>query len=235
MRQLRDNPTRPIEPNALPALWRDSIPRRPDWPVHAMTDSMIAKAMEGYYVTDPQTVRLGPLARQLERGTVLYPNDILSLGVVQQNIGRRPIVWAITAGRGFGGLGEYVLQQGLGFSLHTTKPDTTLPAIDNRRLAGAPLDVPTTERLLWDTYHYAGLLQGDVTKLESTSASIASTLSLPFTQLAYAYSARGQHEQMDRALDRAMQLTPNPDLRTVLAELRVRGTDTATVRETPGQ
>ena len=208
---------------------------RPDRPLHSMTDSMIAVAMNGYVVPADQQVTLGPVSRTLQAGSFLLPNDILTLGVVQQNIGRRPIVWAITAGRGFGGLGEYVLQQGLGFSLYTTKPDTTLPAIDNRRLAGAPLDVPTTERLLWDTYHYAGLLQGDVTKLESTSASIASTLSLPFTQLAYAYSARGQHEQMDRALDRAMQLTPNPDLRTVLAELRVRGTDTATVRETPGQ
>jgi hypothetical protein len=30
---------------------------------------------------------------------------------------------------------------------------------------------------------------------------------------------------MIRALDRAMQLTPNPALRTTLAELRVRGLD----------
>ena len=56
----------------------------------------------------------------------------------------------------------------------------------------------------------AGLLEGDVTKLESTSASIASSLSLPFTQLAYAYSARGRHENMQRAVERAMQLSPNP-------------------------
>jgi hypothetical protein len=90
-------------------------------------------------------------------------------------------------------------------------------------LAGAPLDVPTTERLVWEAYRYGGLLQGDVTKLESTSASIASTLSLPFTQLAYAYSARGQQQKMQRALDRAVQLSPNPALRAALAELRVKG------------
>jgi hypothetical protein len=95
-----------------------------------------------------------------------------------------------------------------------------------RRLAGAPLDIPTTERLVWETYRYGGLLQGDVTKLESTSASIASTLSLPFTQLAYAYSARGQQDKLLRTLERAMQLTPNPSLRTALAELRIRGVDT---------
>jgi hypothetical protein len=191
-----------------------------------MTDSMIAAAMTGYVVPEDQQVSLGPLTRTLKAGSFLLPNDILTLSVVQHNVGRRPIVWAITSGKGFGGLGEYVVQQGLGFALQTAKPDTTSPSLDVRRLAGAPLDIPTTERLLWETYRYAGLLEGDVTKLESTAASIASTMSLPYTQLAYAYSERGQYEKMERALDRAMRLSPNPALRAALAELRVRGTDT---------
>ena len=80
-----------------------------------MTDSMIAAAMSGYVVRDDQQVTLGPITRTLARGSFLLPNDILSLGVVQQNLGRRPIVWAVTAGRGFAGLGEYVVQRGLGF------------------------------------------------------------------------------------------------------------------------
>ena len=90
-------------------------------------------------------------------------------------------------------------------------------------LAGAPLDIPTTERLVWDTYRYGKLLEGDVTTLESTSASIASTLSLPFTQLSYVYSARGQRDKLLRAIERAMQLTPNSELRRALAELVVQG------------
>jgi hypothetical protein len=187
-----------------------------------MTDSMIASALNGYLVPRDQQVSLGPLSRTLKGGSFLLPNDILTLGVVRQNVGRRPIVWAITAGREFGGLENYVVQQALGFSLRTSPPDTTSAAMDTRRLAGATLDIPTTERLLWDTYRYAGLLEGDVTTLESTSASIASTLSLPYTQLTYAYSARGQQDKMLRALERAMQLTPNPALRAALAELRVR-------------
>jgi len=192
-----------------------------------MTDSMIGSAMSGYVVPQNQQVTLGSVSRNLKAGTFLLPNDILTLSIVQQNVGRRPIVWAITTGREFGGLSEYVVQQGLGYSLRSSPPDTTSPAIDTRRLAGAPLDIPTTERLVWDTYRYADLLHGDVTKLETTSASIASTLSLPFTQLTYAYSARGQQEKLLRALDQAMQLTPNQSLRTALAELRVRGKDTA--------
>jgi hypothetical protein len=225
MRQLRDAPARPVNQNALPPLWRGALMPKPDRPLHTMTDSMIAAAMSGYVVPEDQPVSLGPLTRTLKAGSFLLPNDILTLSVVQHNVGQRPIVWAITSGKGFGGLGEYVVQQGLGFALRTARPDTTSPSLDLRRLAGAPLDIPTTERLLWETYRYAGLLEGDVTKLESTSASIASTMSLPYTQLAYAYSERGQYDKMDRALDRAMRLSPNPALRAALAEMRVRGTD----------
>ena len=227
MRQLRDNPVRPVDRTALPSIWQGAMRQPPSERLHSMTDSMIAAATNGYVVPEDQNVSLGPISRTLRAGSFLLPNDILTLSIVRQNIGRRPIVWAITTGREFGGLSEYVVQQGLGYNLRSSAPDTTSPALDTRRLAGAPLDIPTTERLVWDTYRYAGLLDGDVTKLESTSASIAATLSLPFTQLTYAYSARGQQEKLSQALQRAMQLTPNPALRTALAELRVRGADSS--------
>jgi hypothetical protein len=223
MRQLRDNPVRPVDRKALPPIWQAAVRPPPDQPLHSMTDSMISTAMNGYVVPQDQRVTLGPLSRTLRRGSFLLPNDILTLSVVQQNVRRRPIVWAITAGREFGGLGDYVVQQALGFVLRTSPPDTTSPALDTRRLAGAPLDIPTTERLVWETYRYGRLLKGDVTTLESTSASIAATLSLPFTQLAYAYSARNQQDKLLRAVDRATQLSPSSSLRTALAELRVQG------------
>jgi hypothetical protein len=223
MRQLRENAIRPVDRKHLPAIWQGAVRPPPNQPLHTMSDAMIASAMNGYLVPEDQKVTLGPLTRVLKKGTYLLPNSILTMAVVQQNVGRRPIVWAITTGREFGGLAEYVVQQALGYSLRTAPPDTTSPALETRRLAGAPLDIPTTERLVWDTYRYADLLNSDATKLESTSASIASTLSLPFTQLTYAYSARGQQEKMLRALERAMKLTPNPALRTALTELRVQG------------
>jgi hypothetical protein len=222
MRQLRDNPARPLDAAALPQIWRGEQKARPDWPLHTMSDSAIATAMRGYAVSQPQQLRLGPLTRTLKPGTYLLPNDILSLSLIQQNVGRRPIVWAITAGREFGGLGEYVVQQGLGFRLQTSRPDTASSALDARRLAGAPLDIPTTERLVWETYRYAGLLEGEVSLLESTSAGIASTLSFPFVQLAYAYSSRDATEKLQRTLEYALRLSPNPALRAALMELQVR-------------
>src|SRR5215210_4035378 len=225
MRQLRDNPIRPLDRARLPEIWRADGRGRPSWPTHSMSDSAIAIAMRGYVVSEAQQLKLGPLGRTLSKGSYLMPNDILSLSVVQQNVGRRPIVWGITAGREFAGLSDYVIQQGLGFTLQTSRPDTTSAALDTRRLAGVPLDLPTTERLVWETYRYAGLLEGDVGRLESTSSSIASTLSFPFVQLAYAYSSRSNEEKLHRALEYALKLSPNPAVRAALMELQVRGMD----------
>ncbi|MEO8090224.1 MAG: DUF2723 domain-containing protein [Gemmatimonadales bacterium] len=225
MRQLREAPVRPVDRTALPPVWRDSVKPLPTWPLHTMSDASIATAMMGFGAPETQEIKLGPLRRTLEKGTYLLPNEILTLSVVQQNVGRRPIVWAITAGREFAGLSAYVIQQALGFSLQTAKPDTTAPWLDLRRLAGAPLNVPLTERLVWDTYRYAGLLEGDATRLESTSAGIAATLSFPFVELAYGFSDRGQVDKMQRALDYAFRLSPNPALRAALTDLRIRGAD----------
>ncbi|HUR92952.1 MAG TPA: DUF2723 domain-containing protein [Gemmatimonadales bacterium] len=229
MRQLRDAPLRPLDRRTLPAVWHDRIITPPTKPVHAMTDSMIESAMSGYYVRERQEVSLGPLRRTLAPRTVLYPNDILTLGIIQQNLGRRPIVWASTAGRSFGGLGAYVVQRGLGFELLSERPDTTSPNLDLHRLAGAPLDVAVTERLVFDTYRYAALMDGGSDGLESTSASVAATLGLPPALLVYAYAERGDRARLDRALHMAGRLSPSAELKAALQTVR----DEAVLDSTP--
>ena len=217
MRQLRDNPVRPVDPAQVPALWRDRIPSAPPtWPLHGMTDSMIASAMNGYLVSDSSEVRLGPVTRRLAAGSVLYPNDIVSMSIVQHNAGKRPVVWSVTAGTGFAGLRDYVVQRGLGFELQTTRPDTTDPNLDLRRLAGAPLHLPDTEALVYGTYRYAGLLEHGATGLDPTSASAAASLALPPVQLVYAYESRGDNERMQRAIATASKLTPNAQMKEAL-------------------
>jgi hypothetical protein len=161
-------------------------------------------------------VPLGPISRTLADGTMLYPNEILTLAVIQQNLGRRPIVWASSAGRSFAGVGDYVVQRGLGFELLPTRPDTTSPDLDLHRLSGAPLDLRTTERLVFDTYRYAGLPEHGAEGLESTSESVAASLGLPPALLVYAYAARHDDARTRRALDLAARLSPNPDLRVAL-------------------
>ncbi len=219
MRQLRDNPVRSLNAAALPKIWADSIPERPTGPMHGMGDSTIAAAMTGYYVTQPQSVRMGPLTRELTVGTFLYPSDILQLSVIQQSLGRRPIVWAATAGRSYAGLSDYVVQKGLGFHLGPAKPDTTDATLDFRRLAGTPLDVPATETLAYDVYRYADLLKEGAAGLDPTSASAAASLSLPFVQLVYTYQDRGDTLQLERALGHAVRLAPEPQLRAELEQM----------------
>ena len=80
-----------------------------------------------------------------------------------------------------------------------------------------------TRRLSWETYRYAGLLDGEHPPLEVTAASIASSLSLPFGQLASAAEARGDTAEMVRNLERSLQLSPNPALRAAFDALRGRG------------
>jgi hypothetical protein len=180
---------------------------------------MIDGAMNGFMVPDTQRVALGPLTRVLAPGSFLYPNEILALSVIQHNIERRPIVWSITAGRGYAGLGDHVIQAGLGFSLVTTPPDSSDSRLDFRRLASAPLDVPLTHRLVFETYRYARLLDAGSLDLEPTARSVAGSLALPAVQLVYAYQARHDQAAMERALRYAEALSPNPDLRAALLSL----------------
>ena len=224
MRQLRDQPTRAVDPAGLPAVWRDSLAvrPRPDWPLHSLSDSMIDGAMNGYVVPDSQRIALGPLERTLDRGAFLYPSEIVSLSIIQHNVGRRPITWSITTGRGYAGLGDYVVQAGLGFSLGTGRPDSADSRLDFRRLASAPLDIAVTERLVFDTYRYANLLHGGALDLEPTARSVAGSLALPPVQLVYAYQGRDDRKAMERALRYAEALSPNPDLRAALLDLLYR-------------
>ena len=84
------------------------------------------------------------------------------------------------------------------------------------RMAGAPLDIAATDRLVFETYRYAGLLDRGAAGLETTASSVAASLSLPAAELVYAYQSRGDVAAARRAADRAVRLSPSPDLITAL-------------------
>ena len=170
----------------------------------------------------PVTVTFGPYRRTYQAGTIFYQSDFIVARVIQQNLGRRPVAWSVTTGRNFLSLDPYLLQAGLVFHLQPTAPDSLAPGIDRQRLAGALLDLPLTERLVWETYRYAGLRTGTSSGLEVTSRSFASTLALPPTQLAYAFQDAGNEPMMIRNLELAFALSPNPALAAALSQARLR-------------
>ncbi|MGH7701517.1 MAG: hypothetical protein ACREMO_00335, partial [Gemmatimonadales bacterium] len=83
-----------------------------------------------------------------------------------------------------------------------------------------PVDLVTTERLAWATYRYAGLLEGGTSSLESTAASIARGLALPFAQLAAVYDNRGDLATARKNLERAARLAPGPAMDSALRQLQ---------------
>ncbi len=225
IRQLRDNPIRDLDAAALPEIWQGSPATKPTWPVHTMTDEQIDATFTSAAIQQlwqgGASVDFGGFVQAYQPGEIGQPRDIVAIRVLQQNLGRRPIVWSITAGRSFGGLTSRVLQQGLGYAILPEPPDTSSPNIVAAALGSLPVDVETTGRLVWDTYRYAGLLEGEPEPLDPTSESMARTLGFPFTVLAFAYDALGDRPRMLQALERAARLNPDPQLSAVLDQLRL--------------
>ncbi len=231
MRQLRDNPVRPFDEARAPALWKGRGVTAPREPLHTMTNEQIAAALP-QILSQPVTLPLGGRQISLPANTVLYGKDFVSLRILQQSFGRRPIGWDLTAGGTWYGLDSLLVQQGLAVMLTANPPDPLDRGYDWSGLAGVPLDIPLTERLAYETYRYANLLDADSPsrRLESTAAGIASTLGIPLTQLASAAHRRSDTAAMRRALILATKLNPNPALRQMLESM-----DGRTARRPDGQ
>lgn len=221
MRQLRENPARPFDEESAPAIWRGYGAARPDWPLHTMTDEEIAAAVPQVL---PSAVRLrfGERDVTLPRNSVLYGKDFLAIRVLQQNLGRRPVAWALTAAGSFYQLDPWLVQQGLAIRILDTVPDSTDLRYDFRRMMGAPLDLAATDSLLMGTYRFAGLLERGADGLDPTPQTTAATLGVPFTQMAYSAEARGDLVGMVRYLEVAARLSTNPAIRATLEELRAQ-------------
>ncbi|HEX9754207.1 MAG TPA: DUF2723 domain-containing protein [Gemmatimonadales bacterium] len=217
MRQLRDFPIRPFEPSRAPTIWRKTHLPRPEGPLHTMTDADVDAAIPQAL---PRAIglRIGPYEVTLPEQMVLTGRDFASIRVIQQNLGRRPISWALTAAGPTYGLDRLLVQQGLVIRILETPPDTTSGRYDTRPAMGAPIDLPITDSLLFGTYRYAGLLETGIEGAESTARSMASTLGVVFTQMAFAAQARGDLAATARYLEPAARLSGNPAIRAALDE-----------------
>jgi hypothetical protein len=129
------------------------------------------------------------------------------------------VAWSLTTGGDFYGMERYIKQQGYAMALQTAPVDTTQAFIDTRRLLGAALDVPLTERLAWETYRYSRLPERGQGSLEPTAEGVSRNMALPFLQLGIAYEARGDREAAIKNLTRAGVISPRPELQAALMNL----------------
>jgi hypothetical protein len=217
--QLRDWPSRPFDRASAPAIWKDAPSATPTWPAHTMTAQDIQNA-RGTYLPQDIPIRIGSFTHVLKKGTPFYSRDFTVIRILMENAGKRPVAWSVTTGGDFYGLQNYVVQQGMVQMLQPGLVDTTRADLDFHRILGTALDVPTTDRLMNETYRYADLLKRPVaSELEPTAAGVASNLALPYAQLTYAYQAAGKREEAVKAVERATLLSPNPALKRALVNL----------------
>lgn len=230
-RQLRDFPVRSFDEAAAPKIWQGQNPVAPTGPAHSMTDEQIQAAAQPRLLPEDVTIQIGPITHTLRRGTPIYSHDYAVIRMLQDNLGKRPIAWSLTTGGEFYGLNNYMTQQGLVMRLQSTPVDTASKTIDNHRVLGVALDIPTTDQLVWETYRYAGLGKTSSAALEPTARGVAGNLALPFAQLAYAYMGKGDRDRAIKNLERASTLSPNPALKQGLLNLLAEpGGDSAVKR-----
>lgn len=222
MRQLARLQPAPFDAAAAPAVWRGRAGERPTWPLHTMDDSTVARASRSAARLDqPLDVNFGPFTKTYPVNTIFQPSDIVSIQILRQNLGRRPIVFAVTTGADFLGLRDHAVMQGLGYRIEA-KVDSSAPGLDRSRFNAAPLDVALTDSLAWSAYRYGAIDGRADPELEPTATGFANSFALPFTQLAFAYSARGDSVRAVRNLERAAALSADSTLRVTLRQVRGR-------------
>lgn len=232
VRQLRDNPVRPFLPEQAP--WFASLaPAQPPPRLHSWRDTDIATLVPQLL---PRSYRFvaGRVDHTYPEGTPMYVKDILILRLLQENYRHRPVYFSITAGSNWLDLDPYLTQEALAIRIHATQlPDTSRLGPG---LLGIPLDIPRTDSLTWQAYRYAGLLEADSLRLDPTNRNIGINLSIPPLSLGQAYQMRGDGERALRNYELAYKLSPDPNLRQLIASLRMPDSsvlfgDTAVGRE----
>ena len=248
IRQLRDNPARPYRPdsNAVRLFGADAGPvpsctdrqldslnayadragrRRPDLSrgrpmcLHTLNDDQIG-AIQPQLLSQDFVLRVGGINQTYPAGTPMYVKDVMVLRLIIEQLGKRPIYFALTAGTGNRmGLDRYITQQGIAFKLW---PDSQ--AMTAGRVYFEPfrsiVDVERTRVLAWEVFRYAGLFDVDSLRLDPTEDNIAGNLAFVYMTLGDAYRQMGDMEQMVANYRKAAHLSRDPNLLAFIQSLQ---------------
>src|SRR5262249_34989320 len=114
--------------------------------LHTLNDDAIA-TMQPQLIQADLAFRAGNVRHVYPAQTPMYVKDIMVLRLIQENLGRRPIYFALTAGGANRmHLDRFMIQQGLAFKL---TPDTVAfdsNVVDGRSIWGTSVgfDIPRT-------------------------------------------------------------------------------------------
>jgi hypothetical protein len=230
LRQLRRRQTPAFDPAEAASLWKpkpaesgvpltDSTRKpsgapitwpQPQEPVFSLTEAELDSLPEAMRVPEQGGVTFDSLRIAFGQDVLLL-QDLATIFLIRDNMGKRPIYFSWSDG-GYPdqtlGLSEYLVSQGF---VRKLMPK---PVVPNDTIVLSPslgyLDLPRTEKLLWDVYHWKSAARNRPRGwVDQPSGSILQLYAVVYGGASKAFASAGQAEEAARADSVAKQVTRN--------------------------
>ena len=207
-------------PADLASVWRGEPVTPVTWRVHRMDPAGVLR-FRPFVAASQLTLDLGRHGvATVAAGSAVYPADLTLFEVLRTNAGRRPIAWSVTAADALHGLGPNVVQEGLALVMPISLRDSDLGAPKRLIPPGdTPLDIPTTQRLIAETWHFEALERDGSDMLEGNIRAIAGTIAGVYAQLGAALVAHGDTAGALPMLRRAVRVAGDSSAAATLQRL----------------
>jgi hypothetical protein len=154
LQQIRRRETPAFDPSTAAAIWKDWTGPRPDNKVVNLTEQELNELPEVQIIPPRSGIRFGDLSLAFGRDTLVL-SDLMTVFLIRDNIGKRPIYFAWSDGGYPDQLlqaTEYLLTTGLVRKLNPTRLVADSNIVINRGLGY--IDQKRTKQLLFETYNY---------------------------------------------------------------------------------
>ena len=230
LRQLRRRPTPQFDPTQAAALWKprpaetgvpltdstrstpapDQVWPHPKEPVFSLTTEQLDSLPEAMQVPENGGVQFDSLKINFDQD-ILMLQDLATIFLIRDNMGKRPIFFSWSDG-GYPdqtlGLSPYLVSQGLVRKL-MPKPVTASDSIVLSPSLGY-LNLPRTEKLLWDVYHWPTAARDRPRGwVDRPSGSILQLYAVVYGGAAQAFATAGRSDLAARADSVARGVTEN--------------------------
>jgi hypothetical protein len=207
---------RPFDPSEIPAAlaaagWTEGV-QPPRDSILPLSDGEIEEIAGSWLVTrEPMALRAGAIRTRIEAGTPLLPADSFVAAMLQATLGERPVYFmplspAVTRL----GLWGHTVRQGVAWRIWNgplPAPGggvTRLPEGALSSAAGAAVDLPLTDTLLWEVYLRRGrILDPDAPWPDPATTNIVGQYAHAHYVAAQAHALRGEAAATERNLRRA--------------------------------
>lgn len=208
---------RPFRPGDLPssliqAGWAQAA-EPPRDSVLPLSDEEVDRLVESYFVAhEPMTLQAGEIRARIEPGTGLLPADAFAAAMLKATVGERPIHFMpgspIVSKLG---LWDYTVRQGITWKIHngplpadSVAGVVRLPRSELSSVAGAAVDLPLTDTLVWEVYLRRGrILDPDTPWVDAATTNILGQYIYTHYAAAQGHALRGAELAVERHVRRA--------------------------------